>query len=163
MMSRVIPGLILAAVGVLLTLQNLDLLDISGLWRFWPLILVALGLSVVLDRSRRQKGLGMALLIVGSLLQLVNLDILDLTLKDIRRYWPVLLMVVGAAQILRLRRGGSLGAGLVLLGLGIYFQLSNLGMIRYSLLQLWPIALIAIGIGMVYKAMARRSSPQSRQ
>ena len=40
-------GVILIAIGVVLLLSNLDLVDLGDLLRFWPLILIAIGARIV--------------------------------------------------------------------------------------------------------------------
>lgn len=40
------------ALGVLLLLQNFGILDWGSLWKFWPVILVALGISMLLPRQK---------------------------------------------------------------------------------------------------------------
>lgn len=43
-------GIVLIAIGVLLLLQNFGILDWSSLWKFWPVILVAVGISMLLPK-----------------------------------------------------------------------------------------------------------------
>lgn len=44
-------GLVLVVLGVLLLLSNLGLLDWTALWQFWPLILVAVGVLMLIRRD----------------------------------------------------------------------------------------------------------------
>jgi hypothetical protein len=60
-------------------------------------------------------------------------------------------------QLIGKHRSRSLTGSLLLIGLGIYFQLSTLGLIRFDLWKLWPIVLIIVGIEMVRRAVAGRS------
>ncbi|MCL4251300.1 MAG: hypothetical protein KJ065_24330 [Anaerolineae bacterium] len=51
-----IPGIILGVVGLLLTIstqQSLDLLDVIG--RYWPIVLVLIGLWLLFGRPRQQQ------------------------------------------------------------------------------------------------------------
>jgi hypothetical protein len=154
---RVLPGLLLVAVGILFTLHNFSVVDARRLWRFWPLLLIAFGLSSVLDADKRKRGLGVALMAAGAILQLNYLGWLDLRFRDLRRFWPLIPIVVGVLQLIGKHRSRSLTGSLLLIGLGIYFQLSTLGLIRFDLWKLWPIVLIIVGIEMVRRAVAGRS------
>jgi hypothetical protein len=152
-----VPGLLVAAAGLLLTLHNLEIIRIQGIWRFWPLILIGFGLSQVLDANRRNLNAGILLLTVGSFFQLANLDLINIRLRDLWRFWPLVLIVAGVGQLVSSKRPRNLTAGLFLVALGVYFQLSMLDLIHFSLWRLWPVILIVIGIGMVEQAMRSRS------
>lgn len=43
-------GLVLIILGVLLLLQNLGLFDWESLWRFWPVVLIVAGVSMLLPK-----------------------------------------------------------------------------------------------------------------
>lgn len=48
-------GGLLIALGVVFLLDRLDIMDVGELFStFWPLILVAIGLKMILDRDRSQ-------------------------------------------------------------------------------------------------------------
>lgn len=151
------PGLLVAGAGLLLTLHNLEIIRIQGIWRFWPLILIGFGLSQVLDASRRNLNAGILLLVIGSFFQLANLELIDIRLRDLWRFWPLILIVGGVGQLISRKRPRNLTAGLFLLTLGVYLQLSMLDLIELSLWQIWPVILIVIGIGMVERALRGRT------
>lgn len=49
-------GVVLILVGVAFLLVNLDIIDIGHLFEYWPLILIAAGLRLVLrDRGARSR------------------------------------------------------------------------------------------------------------
>lgn len=50
-MSRLVIGLALIAAGLLFTLNNFGLVDVGRFWKFWPLVLVAVGLAKLASRS----------------------------------------------------------------------------------------------------------------
>jgi hypothetical protein len=151
-----VPGLLVAAAGVLLTLHNLEIIRIQGIWRFWPLLLVGFGLSQVLKPDRKSVGVGIVFLVAGAFFQLANLNLINIRVDDLWRFWPLFLIVFGVGQLVSRNRPRNLAGGLFLLSLGIYFQLSMLNLIRLSLWKLWPVMLIAIGIGMVERAYSAR-------
>ena len=93
--ARVLPGLLIAGLGVLLVLNNLDVYPLWGLERYWPLLLVAFGIHRVLDPARRGRGLGVAVLVAGIWLQLSKLDLLSFHLADLKLYWPLILVAIG--------------------------------------------------------------------
>jgi hypothetical protein len=151
-----LPGLLIAAAGLLLTLHNLHVIRIQGIWRFWPLLLIGFGLSQVLAPQRKNLNAGILLLVIGSFFQLANLDLINIRLRDLWRFWPLLLIVGGVAQLIT-RRPRNLTVGLFLVTAGVYLQLWMLDLIALSLWQLWPVILIVIGIGMVEQALRGRS------
>ena len=155
--ARVLPGLVIVGLGVLLVLNNLDVYPLGGLERYWPLLLVAFGIHRVFDPARRGRGLGAVVLVAGIWLQLSKLDLLSFHLADLKLYWPLILVAIGLYQLTGTRRhgwGASLGLGAVLAG--ILFQLANFGIVRPDVWRLWPLLLIVLGIGMVYKVMRGR-------
>lgn len=93
-------GVFLAAIGVALLLQNLGIVFIDDLWRYWPVILIALGFSKVVSAcgfSGRVWG-GMVALI-GTIFLLDNLGYLP---GRVWNYiWPVILITVGVGMLLR--------------------------------------------------------------
>jgi uncharacterized membrane protein YadS len=46
---RLVLGLAVVLVGVLFTLDNLDLMDAGSLWDYWPLVFVVFGLAKMVD------------------------------------------------------------------------------------------------------------------
>ena len=44
-------GVALILVGALFLLERLDIIE-EGVWRYWPVLLIALGASVIFDRFR---------------------------------------------------------------------------------------------------------------
>ena len=90
-------ALILIVAGALLFLDNLGVLPIRNIEAYWPLALVAWGISL-LDRGRGANGIIWAatLVVFGGLLTLGNLHILHVT-GDI--IWPLVLIAFGAMML----------------------------------------------------------------
>ncbi len=71
----------------------------------------------------------------------------------IARWWPMLLVIAGALQIVEKR---SVFGGVVLLVLGAVFQLSNLHVLNiHNLAQYWPVLLVALGLQIVLSARGK--------
>ncbi len=72
-------------------------------------------------------------------------------------FWPLILVAGGLSMILKRGDRGNLAGGVVLVVFGSYLLGSNLGFITIGLRRLWPVAVIAIGVGMAYKALSGRA------
>lgn len=83
-------GAIIAAVGVLLLLDHMDFIHVGPLFRFWPMIIVFVGLGHLADASNRIWGA--ILIIVGVVFQLNSLGITHLHFADL---WPLAIIAVG--------------------------------------------------------------------
>lgn len=51
MSGNKIGGWILVALGAAFLAQNLGWFSFAALWKFWPVVLIALGLSMVFSRK----------------------------------------------------------------------------------------------------------------
>jgi hypothetical protein len=90
-------GLLLVGMGTLFLLDRLHIGDMHYLLRnFWPLFIVAIGLSKIFKRGRVWSGLW--LIAVGGWLEAVTLHLYDLTYES---SWPLLLIIIGAGMVLR--------------------------------------------------------------
>lgn len=83
-------GLMIAAIGVALLLDHLDLIRVGSLLRFWPLILVCFGVGHLFTPSSRVWGI--ILILIGAVFQLNNLGILHAGIADL---WPVAIIAAG--------------------------------------------------------------------
>jgi hypothetical protein len=81
------------AVGLLLTLDNLGVIRAGHFWRYWPLVLIAIGLArLVQSQQECGRPAGMGMMLVGVFLLLANFGFLDFKLL-----WPLFLLVIGAS------------------------------------------------------------------
>ncbi len=117
---QLILGLCAAGFGIFLTLDNLNIMDLGDVWRFWPLILIGLGLVQMLwAGSMAGLGGGAILAAAGSLLLLRNLHYLRFSLGD---FWPLILVAIGGSlawQALDRGRGPSPSTGDVVNGFAV--------------------------------------------
>jgi predicted membrane protein len=89
-----IIGAIVCLVGVLFLMDHLGIIKVDHLWRFWPVILMAVGAAHVAEPGRRQWGV--VVLFVGAVFLLNNLNILRFDWSEL---WPVVIIVVGGMMI----------------------------------------------------------------
>ncbi|MBT3712601.1 MAG: hypothetical protein HN736_11395 [Anaerolineae bacterium] len=92
----------------------------------WPIILIAVGIAFLFQ----------------------NLGLLsDSVWSNIFNYWPLLLILLGVNDLLRTR---SIAGPTFSIGLGAIFLANNLNLLNWSswmsLLNLWPVLIIAIGL-----------------
>jgi predicted membrane protein len=100
-----ILGLSLIALGVLFGLDNLGLIEFGNVFRFWPVVLIAIGLSKLQTPHQSRGGIVWIGAGVGLLLHTLNL-------VPIWRLWPFLLVLIGAHiayNALRPQPGGGAG------------------------------------------------------
>jgi len=92
-------GAIVVAIGFMLLLDNLRIVRFHDLWQYWPVLLIAYGVSRVVDGNSPSAyfwGGGIAL--TGAFLLLDNLDILPFNAEV---FWPLLLIAAGVAVLVR--------------------------------------------------------------
>src|SRR5690242_3315393 len=94
---RLVVGLGLALFGLLLTLDRLDLIDARYALRFWPVILIAIGVLRYRNPpgAQRRSVNGLIWIVIGSWLLLNSLRILRVGIWDL--FWPMVLIAVGVS------------------------------------------------------------------
>lgn len=91
--GKTVAGLILVSIGVLFALQNFGLIEGFEIWEFWPVILIAVGIShVVRPRKPGQRTWGLVELAFGAFFLLRTLGVFWISLWQI---WPILFVVAG--------------------------------------------------------------------
>ena len=89
---RLVVGLAVMALGALLTLDNLGLFDFHGLWRYWPIVLLLIGVSKFIQGAD----------VFGALIWIgfgAALIASNFGLFRLRQIWPLVLVVVGARLV----------------------------------------------------------------
>jgi predicted membrane protein len=105
MSFQVILGLIIVALGVIYTLDNLGIIYADSFIRLWPLLIVLYGLSkIVQGDAMPQKLWGAFWVLVGGLWLLDKLNVIYFSIWDL---WPLILVVIGASMIWGRSRGQS--------------------------------------------------------
>ena len=97
--GKLAAGMVLVAIGIA------ALVDAHELWRYWPLLLILIGLGQEADtlRSRHDSG-GIFLIAVGAWMLCGSLHLFGL---DYREAFPVGVMVVGLGLVLHAALGIS--------------------------------------------------------
>ena len=94
---------------------------------------------------------GFIIVLVGTALLLHHLDIIPF--DPVARFWPMILVLFGVMH-LTTRSGSFLGILLILAG--TVLQLNRLGITHLSFADLWPIALIAVGLLLMWGSLETR-------
>jgi len=98
-MSRLVIGVSLIAAGALFTLDNFGVIEVRHFWMFWPLILVAVGVTKLLSRSFLT---GFALVLLGGLFLARNLGALHFRLSYLL---PLVFVFIGLRIVFAQRPG----------------------------------------------------------
>jgi hypothetical protein len=90
-------GVLLIGVGTIFLLDRFDIADLHFVIRtWWPLFIVAMGISKLVEPRGRWSGLW--LIAVGAWLQITTLHLFGLTFAS---SWPLLLIAIGAGMVVR--------------------------------------------------------------
>lgn len=100
-----IPGLIVAAVGLVLLLNNLKIVPAAEIWRFWPLLLIAFGAVKLIDsEDPAVKARGAIVVAAGALFQALNLGLIP---GSVAQLWPLILIAAGILMIVNRGTSGT--------------------------------------------------------
>ena len=90
-------GLVLLAAGAAMFFDAIDVWEIGLLWRYWPLILIAIGAAKAFEAFRRRQGDGSYFLLGAGLWMLAgSFDLFGLTYSSAL---PVGIIVVGFGAV----------------------------------------------------------------
>ena len=95
----IVLGGLIVIIGLLILLDNMGIVRVHDIWRYWPVLLIVFGVSRILE-SRAPAGYiwGGVLTLAGALILLDNLDIV---VFDFNFVWPLLLIAFGLSMLLR--------------------------------------------------------------
>ncbi len=96
-------GVFLILFGALLTLDRMQVLDAANSLRYWPLVLIALGTWIVIERGGTGRSLpGYGMIVIGALLFLDALGLVRVRFWEL--FWPMIIVLVGARLIMHTTR-----------------------------------------------------------
>ena len=90
-------GICIIVLGLLFTLDNLDLIDARNYLYFWPSIFVLVGLLKLIQPSGTPgKVFGFGLVLLGSLMILDRLDMIEFSILQL---WPIFIILFGFSLV----------------------------------------------------------------
>ncbi len=98
--GRIFWGILLIALGVLFLLDQMDKLDFGDLvGRYWPVIFILIGISILLSNNFKNAGSGVFFILFGTFFLLLRLRIFE---RAVWHYlWPLAIIGVGLWILLR--------------------------------------------------------------
>jgi predicted membrane protein len=92
--GRIFWGILLICLGVLFLLDQMDKLDFGDLvGRYWPVIFILIGISILLSNNFKNVGSGVFFILFGAFFLLIRLRIFD---RAVWQYvWPLAIIGVG--------------------------------------------------------------------
>ncbi|HTQ62181.1 MAG TPA: DUF5668 domain-containing protein [Candidatus Solibacter sp.] len=101
---------------------------------------------------------GLIIVFVGVALLLDHMGILPF--GSVYRFWPLLLVLAG---VMNLANQSGRAFGFILIVAGILLQLSKLGLMRLTFADFWPLAIIAVGLLLIWGSLETRGVLRSRR
>ena len=96
--QRLVPALVLIAVGSIFLLSNFHVLTVHDLWDYWPAIPMVIGVFKLADaEDARDRTIGGILLCVGGIFLADNLGLIPFNIWDL---WPIALVGVGVYMLI---------------------------------------------------------------
>jgi hypothetical protein len=96
--GKLIFGLLLLLAGILTFAEAIHVWQVRHLWRFWPVLLIAMGLAHEIDALRTRRGDGGYILLgIGVWMLVGSQELLGL---DYRSAFPLAVVIAGAGVVL---------------------------------------------------------------
>lgn len=94
--GQLVMGILLVLIGAGFLADRLGYWVADDLWRYWPVILIALGLGKVIDADGGRRRSGVWLLMIGGIFLLDTFDVLEL-----HDSWPLFIVAAGIMTLWR--------------------------------------------------------------
>jgi predicted membrane protein len=105
--QRLVPALVLIAVGAIFLLSNLHVMRVRDVFHYWPVVLMVAGVFKLADAEEaRDRTTGGLLLAGGSILLANNLGLIPFNVWSL---WPLLIIGVGVYMLIDQTAGPRIG------------------------------------------------------
>lgn len=95
--QRLVPALVLIAVGSIFLLGNLHLVRFHDIWEYWPVVLMVAGVFKLVDAEEPRHRMGGGILLaIGSIFLADNLGMIPFNVWNL---WPLLIIGVGVYML----------------------------------------------------------------
>jgi predicted membrane protein len=99
--------------------------------------------------------LGLVVVTLGLIALLDNLGVIQV--ESAWRFWPLFLIAFGTARLLRPAGCPGRWTGFMLVIIGLWLLLQNLGAMPYRLIHFWPVLIVLLGLRLVWGGMRQRA------
>jgi predicted membrane protein len=99
---------------------------------------------------------GVVFIVVGLILLLEKLGFVPSGFA--LHFWPMIFVVIG---IVKIAYAGGRPTGVVLIGVGLFLQLHEMGIIHVNFWDLWPVFIIVAGVAMLWQALVKEAPADS--
>jgi len=107
------------------------------------------------SESKDALGWGLFLVALGVVFLLVQVDLLPRhVLRSWWTWWPAVLILIGLAKLVRPRGPEDVGTGVTMSLFGVWFFANQNEWYGLGWGNSWPLALVAVGAGMIARAIA---------
>jgi predicted membrane protein len=104
--GRIFWGLIFIVVGLLFLLDQMGQLDVGYIIsRYWPVIFILIGVSILIANDFRNAGAGVFFILFGTFFLLMEMRIFDRTVWHY--FWPLLIIGLGVWILVKPGRGAD--------------------------------------------------------
>jgi len=102
--SEILTGLTLIAIGIIWTLNNYDVIDVS-IWDLKSLIILFFGIFILLKGREFNNPIALIMIFIGFSLALFDLKIIEgWTSYDIINLWPATLIIFGVSILFQRKK-----------------------------------------------------------
>lgn len=98
-----------------------------------------------MENSAKRWILGLIFIALGTLFLLDNFDIIDFRIPYYLWRWEMIFVLVGVISLIN----GNYSAAIIFISIGVTFWITNFYSV--GIRDLWPIALIAVGLSILIK------------
>jgi hypothetical protein len=95
--AQLVAGAALLLAGVAAFLANVDLVELGAVWRYWPLVLIAVGVNKFIQPAdKKTTDEGIWICTIGAWLLISNLRLFGLGYS---KSWPLLILAIGISIV----------------------------------------------------------------